>query len=287
MPDVLRHIASEHPRVMVVDGSRVARTLIARLLERDLPGVTVVACASGAEAEQALDAGVVDLVTTALRLPDMDGAALAAHVREHASQTYIPIVAVSGDVEERVQNREIGDAITDYFDKAAGYEALTDFIRGYVAPPERAEGRVLYVEDSRVVALSTSRAMQRHGLAVELAGSAEEAVEFLEAGRARGGIGADLVLTDVSLKGAMSGGDLLAWIRHDLGLGKDRLPVLVMTADENPANQAALLKAGANDLVEKPADEKLLVTKIIFQLRVAQRQRGGKAGRSAPGTARE
>jgi len=82
-----------------------------------------------------------------------------------------------------------------------------------------------------------------------------------------------MVLTDVSLKGEMSGGDLLEWIRFDLKLGKGRLPVLVMTGDENPVNQAALLKAGANDLVEKPVEERLLMTKLLFQLRVAQRQR--------------
>jgi len=79
------------------------------------------------------------------------------------------------------------------------------------------------------------------------------------------------VLTDVSLKGEMSGGDLLEWIRFDLDLGKGRLPVLVMTGDENPVNQAALLKAGANDLVEKPVEERLLMTKLLFQLRVSQR----------------
>lgn len=273
MNDVLRHIASDNPRVMVVDGSKVARTLIARVLEKDLPGATVIACASGAEAEQALHEGVVDLVTTALRLPDMDGAVLAQYVREHAPQAYIPIVAVSGDVQERLQNREIGDEITDYFDKAAGYAALADFIRGYVQPSDHAEGTVLYVEDSRVVALSTSRMMQRYGLTVHLSGSAEEAVEYLAAARDRGEIGADVVLTDVSLKGEMSGGDLLEWIRCDLELGKRRLPVLVMTGDENPANQAALLKAGANDLVEKPVDERLLMTKLLFQLRVARRLR--------------
>jgi DNA-binding response OmpR family regulator len=38
-------------------------------------------------------------------------------------------------------------------------------------------------------------------------------------------------------------------------------------------NQAALLKAGANDLVEKPVEERLLMTKLLFQLRVSQRQR--------------
>jgi CheY-like chemotaxis protein len=277
MNDVLRHIASDNPRVMVVDGSKVARTLITRVLKQQLPGVDVVACASGGDAQRALHDGVVDLVTTALRLPDMDGAALADYLREHAPQAYIPIVAVSGDVEERVQNREIGDAITDYFDKAAGYAALAEFIRGYVAPVERAQGVVLYVEDSRVVGLATRRMMERYGLTVHLAGSAEEAVEFLGAARDRGEIGADMVLTDVTLKGEMSGGDLLEWIRHDLELGKGRLPVMVMTGDENPANQAALLKAGANDLVEKPVEERLLMTKLLFQLRVARRNSGVRA----------
>lgn len=271
MNDIIRHIASDNPRVMVVDGSKVARTLIARVLAKNLPSATVIDCASGAEAQQALHEGVVDLVTTALRLPDMDGAALAAYVREHAPQAYIPIVAVSGDVEERVQNRAIGDAITDYFDKAAGYAALADFIRGYVAPAKRMEGSVLYVEDSRVVALATSRMLQQYGLTVHLVGSAEEAVEFLGSAHDRGETGADLVLTDVSLKGEMSGGDLLEWIREQLGVGKGELPVLVMTGDENPANQAALLKSGANDLVEKPVEERLLVTKVMFQLRVAKR----------------
>jgi CheY-like chemotaxis protein len=108
---------------------------------------------------------------------------------------------------------------------------------------------------------------------VHLSGSAEEAVEFLGAARDRGETGADLVLTDVSLKGEMSGGDLLEWIRADLKLGRGCLPVLVMTGDENPVNQAALLKAGANDLVEKPVEERLLMTKLLFQLRVSQRQR--------------
>ncbi len=273
MNDVLRHLASDNPRVLVVDGSKVAQALITRVLQKALPTATVTACSSGAEAQRALHAGVVDLVTTGLRLPDMDGAALAQYIRGHAPQAYIPIVAVSGDVQERLQNRQLGDAITDYFDKSAGYAALVDFIRGYVAPIDHAEGTVLYVEDSRVVALATRRMLERYGLKVFLAGSAEEAVEFLGAAHDRGEAGADLVLTDVSLKGEMSGGDLLEWIRFDLKLGKGPLPVLVMTGDGNPENQAALLKAGANDLVEKPVEERLLMTKLMFQLRVARRSR--------------
>ena len=48
------------------------------------------------------------------------------------------------------------------------------------------------------------------------------------------------------------------------------MTILVMTADDNPANQAALLRAGANDLVSKPVEERLLITKLLFQLRVGK-----------------
>ena len=271
MNDVLRHIASDNPRVMVVDGSKVARTLISRVLEKGLPGATIITCETGAEAEQALHAGVVDLVTTALHLPDMDGTVLAKYVREHAPQAYIPIVAVSGDVQERLQNREIGDEITDYFDKAAGYAALTDFIRGYVQPQPIVGATVLYIEDSRVVAEATKRMLERQQLKVIHVITAEEAFGLLTAeslGRIPDRI--DLVLTDVTLKGELSGRDVVERIRIDFAYGKRRLPVLVMTGDGNRHNQSELLKAGANDLVQKPIEERLLVTKVLFQLRVAR-----------------
>ena len=63
---------------------------------------------------------------------------------------------------------------------------------------------------------------------------------------------------------------LLAEIRGPLGYSKRTLPVLVMTGDANTENQSQLLRDGANDLVLKPIEERLLVTKTLFQLRVAR-----------------
>jgi len=123
------------------------------------------------------------------------------------------------------------------------------------------------------VALATRRMLEKIGLTVRHVISVEDALALLETAKAEGEVGADVVLTDVSLKGELTGGDLLERIRGEFGYGKGRLPVLVMTGDENPANQAALIKAGANDLVEKPVEEKLLVTKLLFQLRVARHLR--------------
>lgn len=269
-----RHIASDEPRVMVVDGSKVVRRLIEQVLKSDLPGVTVLACETGAEAKQQLEAGVVDFVTTALRLPDMDGLELAQYIREHAPQAYIPIVVVSGDVQERLVARTLSDAVTDYFDKSLGFAALAAFIRGYVRPESNVTGEVLYVEDSRVVALATRRMMEKHGLTVLHVVSVEDALALLDTAKAQGKVpGADIVLTDVNLKGELTGGDLLERIRNDFGYGKAQLPVLVMTGDDNPKNQAVLIRQGANDLVEKPIEERLLITKLLFQLRVGQHAR--------------
>jgi CheY-like chemotaxis protein len=271
--NISRRLLTEAPRVLVVDGSRVVRQLITRVLQAELPGVEVVGCGGGTEAKQVLGEGVFDFITIALRLPDMDGLELARFVRESAPQAYVPIVVVSGDVDGRLHNRTLGEHVTDYFDKALGFQALAEFIRGYVSPQSTAEGTVLYVEDSRVVALATRRMLEKIGLNVRHVVSVEDALAMLETDRVQGTVGADVVLTDVSLKGELTGGDLLKRIRGEFGYGKGKLPVLVMTGDENPANQAALIKAGANDLVEKPVEEALLITKLLFQLRVARHLR--------------
>ncbi|MCW8806934.1 MAG: response regulator [Rhodanobacter sp.] len=271
--NISNRLLTTAPRVLVVDGSRVVRQLITRVLQAELPGVEVIGCGKGSEAEQLLGEGLFDFITIALRLPDMDGLELARVVRESSSQVYVPIVVVSGDVDDRLHRRALGEDVTDYFDKSLGFQALAEFIRGYVSPAATAEGTVLYVEDSRVVALATRRMMERVGLTVRHVVSVEDALALLEADRMLGWVGADVVLTDVSLKGELTGGDLLDRVRTHFGYGKGRLPVLVMTGDENPANQAALLRSGANDLVEKPVEEKLLLTKLLFQLRVAQHLR--------------
>jgi CheY-like chemotaxis protein len=264
---------SETPRVLVVDGSKMVRQMISRVLKAELPGVEVVGCGDGAEAKRVLGEGGFDFITVALRLPDMDGLELARFVRESAPQAYVPIVVVSGDVDDRLHRRTLGEDVTDYFDKGLGFTALAEFIRGYVSPADTAEGEVLYVEDSRVVALATRRMLEKHGLTVHHVISVEDALAMLETAKVRGEVGADVVLTDVSLKGELTGGDLVECVRQFFGYGKGRLPILVMTGDDNPANQTALIRAGANDLVEKPVDEKLLITKLLFQLRVARHLR--------------
>jgi len=266
----LRHLISDAPRVMVVDGSKMVRKMIADVLKRELPGVEVIGCASIAEARKALEEGAVHLVTTSLALKDGDGLEIARAVREAAGQAYVPVIVVSGDAQQHLVERRFTEYVTDYFDKALGHEALAAFIRGYVQPQAVVGATVLYVEDSRVVAETTKRMLERHDLKVVHVLKAEDAFALLTAESL--GLSThrfDIVLTDVTLKGELSGRDVVQRVRVDFAYGKRRLPILVMTGDDNRNNQSELLQAGANDLVLKPIEERLLITKVLFQLRVA------------------
>ena len=271
MAQELWHLISDAPRVMVVDGSKLVRKLIADVLQREVPGVQVIGCSSIAEARVALEQGEVHLVTTALALPDGDGLEIARSVREAAGQAYVPVIVVSGDAQQHLEERRFTEFVTDYFDKALGHEALATFIRGYVQPEPVVGATILYIEDSRVVAETTRRMLERQSLNVVHVLKAEDAFALLTAESL--GLSThkfDLVLTDVILKGELSGRDIVQRIRVDFAYGKRRLPILVMTGDSNRDNQAELLQAGANDLVLKPIAERLLVTKVLFQLRLAR-----------------
>ena len=171
----LRHVVSDAPRLLVVDGSKLVRKLIGDVLRRELPNADVIACDGLASARAVLEAAPVDLVTTALLLPDGDGLALARVVREAGGQSYVPVIVVSGDVQARLESRNLGDDVTDYFDKSLGHSALAAFIRGYVQPQPVPGARVLYVEDSRVVAAENKRMPARHEIEVTNAIHIEDA----------------------------------------------------------------------------------------------------------------
>ena len=231
----------------------------------------MIGCAGLEEAKAALETGPFHLVTTALILADGDGLTVAKAVRTASGQAYVPVIVVSGEAQARLEDRSLSEDVTDYFDKAprphrarrvhsrlraarTGRRRARAVRRGQ---PRRRDGHQAHARTPG----PERRAHDQRGRRVEVPRSHREGEDAP---------GADLVLTDVYLKGELSGRDLLARIRNDFGYSKRQLPVLVMTGDENRDNQSGLLREGANDLVLKPIEERLLVTKTLFQLRVAK-----------------
>ncbi len=263
----------QHPHLVVVDGSKLVRKLLTGMMSKILPDAVITECENGEQAKAVLLAQPVHLLVTALALPDMDGTDLAAYAREQSMQSYFPIIVVSGEVQERLEQRSLSQHVTDYFDKTWGMEALASFIKGYIAPEEEVGGEVLYIEDSRVVAAATMRMMKKHGLGVQHVMSVEDALQLIDEALQDSRKLPDIVLSDVYLKGDLTGMDLLKIIRQDKAINKKQLPIVVMTGDSDPRNQKQLIQLGANDLVQKPIEERLLITKLLFQLRMGQRGR--------------
>lgn len=261
-------------RILVVDGSEVARTLIARVVDEEMPSTRITHCGTGREAIEHMQGERFDLITTALMLPDMDGLDLSRRVRADRIHRYTPVIVVSGDADERLLREGFAAGVTDYFDKSLGYRAFAGFLKDFTRRNSGLVGRVLYVEDSPTVAAQTTRLMERHGLQVIHVASAEQALELLQSALADNpgsGGSMDIVVTDFYLKGRLTGGDLLHAIRAKLRLSQQEMPVLVITSVEpGDARQAEVFHAGANDFVSKPIIEEVLLARIRSLLLIKQ-----------------
>jgi two-component system, chemotaxis family, sensor kinase CheA len=96
-------------RIMLVDDSAFFRDLLAPLIKA--AGYQVVAAASAAEALTAIKSGArVDIIVTDIEMPDMDGFALTAALRQNPATAAIPVIALSAMVsaDAIARGRQVG-----------------------------------------------------------------------------------------------------------------------------------------------------------------------------------
>ena len=261
-------MAEKTTRILIVDGSTVSREILSRILQSEITQVKVDNCKSGADAVQKLDNNHYDLITTALMLPDMDGLALCRNIRNSHTHKHTPVIVVSGDADERLLQEGFKAGVTDYFDKSNGYKAFGDFIKSFIQRNSSLVGHVLFIEDSKTAAAVICDILERHGLKVTHADSAEFALELLEKQHYDENTEdpIDLVITDFYLQGDLTGGDLLYAIRTRFHYSQQELPVLVITGNDDQKTQIEVFHAGGNDFVTKPILEEVIIARIRLLL---------------------
>lgn len=248
------------PKVLVVDASPVARMVVVRALGE---GVEVVEARSVEHACAALTDDVA-LVVTALHLPGGTGQILARMIRQIPGHRRTPILVVSGNTREALVNQAFVDHVTDYFDKNNGMAALRMFFKGYLEPPATLDGHVLHVDDSQVIAGLMKRSLERRGLQVTHCGRCDDTTTWLAHAQAQGRP-VDLVLCDYQLQGTTTGLDVIQTLRRPRSPWA-QLPVIVTLAEDQQDIRRALLDAGADDLLTKPARDDLLIAKLGYHL---------------------
>jgi two-component system cell cycle response regulator len=254
-------------RIMIVDRSEVARSMISHILQKEMQNAYIVTCGSAEEAMEYLHREKFDLITTSLLLPGLDGLDLCHEIRKSDKQHLTPVIIVSSDADRRLLREGFSAGVTDYFNKSLGYKRLVEFIKEVSQRHSGLVGRLLYVEDSPSTAQSTQTLMEKHGLHITHVTSAEEALQLLKKTRDLSDKDNepdqfDIVFADFFLEGQMTGGDLLYAIRTQLHLSRQEMPVLVITIEDNQDCQAEVFHAGANDFVTKPVMEEVLIARV-------------------------
>jgi len=260
-------------RILIVDGSSLSRQILSRILRDEMTEVEVDLCQSGEEAAQKLESGNYNLITTALMLPDMDGLQLCRNIRASNEHKYTPVIVVSSDADERLLQEGFKAGVTDYFDKSDGYKAFGSFIKSFIQSNSNLIGHVLFIEDSKTAAAVICKILRKHGLKVTHTDSAEEAIDLLEkqhhneiSTNKEPAHAFDLVITDFYLNGALTGGDLLYAIRTRFHYSQQKLPVLVITGNDDQTTQVKVFHAGGNDFVSKPILEEVIMARVRMLL---------------------
>ncbi len=248
-------------RLLLIDSSDSARTILFKELSNRAPDLDIIACGSGKEALTAVKRFEFEIITTGISLPDTDGYALIEEIRKSPKNKDTAIFVVSGDTDTRIIGADLEDtdAVTAYFDKAEGHKSLVNFILNYLGSYNEVPVRLLYVDKSATSTAITTSILDRNNIEYVHFREAAEALDFLREDLKRHGTCTlDLMITDLTLSGEMNGFELIQAVRNELKLDYLALPVLLMTiepgADER-TDFTGIFGSGTNDFITKPVDE--------------------------------
>ncbi len=255
-------------RILLIDSSDSARTILFNEISSRAPDLDIIACGNGKEAMTAAKRYEFEIITTGIDLPDIDGYRLIEQIRETPKNKETAIFVVSGDIDTRVigGDMEDTDAVTAYFDKAEGHKSLVNFILNFLGTHNELPVKVLYVDRSATSTAITTGILERNDIEYFHFRDSDEALEFLKQDLAdHANCSIDVMITDLMLTSDVNGYELIQTIRNELNLDYLTLPVLLMTiepGEDERTDFTAIFGAGTNDFITKPVDEDDLLKRL-------------------------
>lgn len=270
---------NQNKRVLLIEHSDTALAIMSKLIKTHVEGTEVDSASRFQQAQELLSTQTYDLITLSRNMPDIKYAELVDTIRNRLNIRQTPIIVVTGEGIGAFRDERTCQYINGIFDKKLGQQKLVAYIRSYLCDtPDiiRIGGNILYVEDSPTVAQAVKNILSRHGYTYLLAQDAVQALQHIHNSFVEDKPAFDLLLTDIHLEGYMSGHDLIREIRHGLGIGHEELPILVTTStnqDVSPKASDMIIGAGANDIIEKPIREAVLVARLNNLLSLKKQHR--------------
>ncbi|RLT91150.1 MULTISPECIES: EAL domain-containing protein [unclassified Ketobacter] len=257
-------------RILCVEGNKTFRSILEQQLVME--GLHCHCLSNGGEGLYAARQLLFDFVCVSLFPDDMQATHFIQQLRKIPGYQHTPIVLFTSEYDEKSLTEVLKAGATEVFHRHA-VEELVTFIRRYNSRYEPLNGSVLYVEDSLVQQQTVSHILGSVGLDVLCVASAEEGWERFQQNTY------DLLIVDVVLTGDMSGIRLVNNVRRQCGDHGD-VPILAVSAYDEPSRRIELLNRGANDYVCKPVLQDELIARVrglIGQKRLLEQVRSEQA----------
>ncbi len=254
-------------RVLVVDDNDLALNVLASLLKKH--GCMVSTASSGAAALAMMHASGeprFDCIMVDLNMPDMDGLALAQHIRGD-KESPAKLVMVTG---ENVHASRYRYALGDFdaiIEKPATFARIGEVLADlqHTPRPEPAAPvshaaplaglRILVAEDVPTNQLIMRDLLESLGATVDMADNGQLAIEQLAAA----GKALDLILMDIQMP-EMDGMEATRRIRA--GQVRPGIPIIALTAHALEDERQRAIASGMNDFLTKPIEPAQLIAMI-------------------------
>ena len=244
-------------RLLCVEPTRAFSQLLNSTFE-DLE-ITTELYALGAEALERISTGdqnktEFDFITVSFYLEDMTAIELIKSIRNLTCYRYVPIVLITSESSEEILHRALGVGVTDIFQKDE-IASLAVFLNRFHRNKDPIDGCVLCIEDS-IAQQQVMRAQLMHmGLDVDCCESIAQGWQLFQLNDY------DLVITDIVFEKDLGGIKLVNNIRRYQG-EKGDVPILAMSAFDDPVRRIEILNRGANDYISKPVLEEELIARV-------------------------
>jgi two-component system, cell cycle response regulator len=240
-------------KILVIDHSKVFRALWDRMVIK--AGHEPIMVATGSEGLSVLNQRQVDLVCVSLTLPDFDGIEFCRRVRKLARQNKLPVILLTSTEDKHARQEAFEAGITEIHPKTNIQDLFNQAARFIERDRREVSGRVLYVEDSSVVAHVMLRILKGMGLEVEHFRSASAALGAFEESSF------DLIISDILVEGEMSGMGLVSRVRQ-MDPDRSRIPILAVSGMDDSSRRIELFRLGVNDFISKPVVEEEVVARV-------------------------
>ncbi|HEY6255059.1 MAG TPA: response regulator [Xanthobacteraceae bacterium] len=250
-------------RVLIVDDSLTVRmNLLGVLSAAELPAE---ACATLAEARDALAKNSFALVILDVLLPDGDGLQLLQEIRAAARSTAVMLLSTEAEIRDRVRGLTTGadEYVGKPYDPGYVVARARELMRRDGAAGEPAPETILLIDDSVTFREELKAALEEASYRVLVAGTGEEGLH----------LAADLRPTAIVVDGVLPGIDgatVIRRIRLDAALRS--LPCLLLTGSEDRSEEVRALDAGADAFVHKDDNTALILARLSAMLRSAGAQ---------------